>query len=476
MRLQAHCHRLLAAAMMRAVHAAAIAVSVALAVFAAGAAAPRPAFATDPAVEDSVPQQAHFLRLGTSKSAVIKLPAAAKDVIVGESAIVDVVLRNRNTAYLFARTPGQTNVFFFDGEGREILHLDLEVTLDSKGLKKLLDRSLPGNRIDVDTTGNNVVLKGSVENAVESKMAEDLAGRFLSTGNGQTSNIVNLLKLAEGDQVMLKVRVVELKRTVLKQLGVDLTGKLGFGPFSIDLSNKPSNFIENSTDTTIGWAAGGNSIDANIQALEGQGLATTLAEPTLTAISGAQASFRAGGEFPYRVLDGTGADAKYTVEFKPYGVSLGFTPTVLSGGRIALNINTEVSELARFIDGVPAIDIRKAQTSVEIPSGGSMMLAGLIKNVSQQELRGAPGLRSLPVLGALFSSRNFQMNQTELVVIVTPYLARPVEERQLATPLDTYNPPTDKQQIFLGRLNRIYGAPGDRPSGAYHGQVGHIIE
>lgn len=472
MRLQAHCHRLFTAAMNRAVHAA-IAGSLALAVFAA---APRPAFATDPAAADTAPQQAHFLRLGTSKSAVIKLPAAAKDVIVGESAIVDVVLRNRNTAYLFARTPGQTNVFFFDAEGREILHLDMEVTLDSKGLKKLLDRSLPGNRIDVDTTGNSVVLKGSVADAVESKMAEDLAGRFLRNGNDQAPSIVNMLKLAEGDQVMLKVRVVELKRTVLKELGVDLTGKLGFGPFSIDLSNKPSNFTDKATDSIIGWAAGGNSIDANIQALEGQGLATTLAEPTLTAISGAEASFRAGGEFPYRVLNGTNVNATYSVEFKPYGVSLGFTPTVLSGGRIALNINTEVSELARFVDGVPAIDIRKAQTSVEIPSGGSMMLAGLIKNVSQQELRGAPGLRSLPVLGALFSSRNFQTNQTELVVIVTPYLARPVPEQQLSTPLDTYNPPTDKQQIFLGRLNRVYGAPGERPSGAYHGQVGHIIE
>lgn len=433
-----------------------------------------PAFATDVAAIDTSggkQQDGRFLRLGLSKSAVIKLPASVKDVIVGESAIVDVVLRNKNTAYLFARSPGQTNVFFFDGNGQEILHLDLEVTLDSKGLKKLLDRSMPGNNIQVDTTGASVVLKGTAANAQEAKMAMELASRFL---NG--SEVVNLLKIAQGDQVILKVRVVELKRTILKQLGINLEGSLG----GVSFSSKPVSVLDDLGsklfESTIGLGAGNNSVDITIKALEEQGLANTLAEPTLTAISGASASFLAGGEYPYKVCEDDDRRLRCEIEFKPYGVALGFTPTVLAENRIALNISTEVSELGERILGIPSIDTRKAQTSVEIPSGGSMMMAGLIKDVTSQDLKGTPGLKSLPVLGALFSSREYQQNQTELVVIVTPYIAQPVQQQELATPLDGFNPPTDLQQIFLGRLNRVYGAPGDQPAGAYHGKVGHIID
>jgi pilus assembly protein CpaC len=423
-------------------------------------------------------QSGRFLRLGTAKSAVIKLPAAAKEVIVGESTIVDVVLRKQNTAYLFARRPGQTNIFFFDANGQEILRLDLEVSIDSKALSLLIDRSIPGNSIQVDGTGGNIVLRGTVANAQEAKMAEDLTRGFLGSGGSRepAGSIVNLLTIAEGQQVMLKVRVVELKRTVLKQLGVNLNGTLG----GVEFTNRPVRILEDLgsrlLDASFGLGGGNNSIDVVIKALEEQGLATTLAEPTLTAVSGAPASFLAGGEYPYRVCDEDQNGLECEIQFKPYGVTLAFTPTVLSGNRIALNIATEVSELGKMIDRVPSIDTRRAQTSVEIPSGGSMMMAGLIKDISVQDIKGTPGLRTLPVLGALFSSREFQQNQTELVVIVTPYIAKPVQERQLATPVDKYNPPTDLQQIFLGRLNRIYGVPGDRPAGVYHGKVGHIID
>lgn len=428
-------------------------------------------------------QDGRVLRLGLSKSAVIKLPAGAKDVIIGDDTVADVVLRNKSTAYIFARNAGQTNIFFFDDKNQEILQLELEVTIDTKGLKRLLDRSLPGNRIQIDSTGSNVVLKGTVASAQDAKMAEDLTSRFLSGGSrssfsffssgSTTGSVVNLLKIAEGDQVMLKVRVVELKRTVIKRLGINLEGELGIGSFA----SKP---IDTLTDglfnSKLKLSAGGASIDVQIKALEEQGLATTLAEPTLTAVSGASASFLAGGEYPYRVCNNASIDADCTVQFKPYGVSLGFTPTVLAENRIALNIATEVSELSRQILGVPSIETRKAQTSVEIPSGGSMMMAGLIKDVTTQDLQGTPGLRTLPVLGTLFSSRDYLKNQTELVVIVTPYIAQPVGSRDLATPLDRYNEPTDLQQIFLGRLNRIYGLPGDKPQGVYHGAVGHIID
>jgi len=441
-------------------------------------------------------QESRFLRLGIAKTAVVKLPAAAKDVIVGQNEVVDVVVRNRNTAYLFARTAGQTNVFFFDAKGQEILHLDLEVTLDAKALKKLLDRSIPGTDIQVDSMGTNVVLKGKVANAQEAKMAEDLANRFIgnSTGQGSSSSfavnfgnsssqsgVVNLLTIAESDQVMLQVKVVELKRSVLKQLGVKLDAAVNIGAGKLNVVSNPFNLLESILPDTFeaggGWQSGADKVNAAIKAMEREGLATVLAEPTLTATSGAEASFKAGGEFPYRTCDRSDDEVTCDYEFKEYGVSLGFTPVVMSEGRIALKINTEVSELARFVDrNVPAIDTRKADTSVELPSGGSMLMAGLIKDVSRQELEGAPGLRSVPVLGALFSSRDYQAEQTELVVIVTPYISRPVQESQLATPLDRYNPATDLQQIFLGRLNRLYGTAGENPGGVYHGQVGHIVE
>ena len=443
---------------------------------------PTPVHATDAAAIESQGgehQESRFLRMGLAKSAVIKLPDNVKDVIVGESTIVDVVLRNRDTAYLFARTPGQTNVFFFDDDGRELLRLDLEVTLDAKGLKKLLDRSLPGNTIEVDTTGTNVVLKGTVANAEEARIANDLASRFVLPGGGEVGilspSVVNMLKIAQAEQVALKVRVVELKRTMLKQMGINLEATIGAATFesipSPNILNTPGLF-----ESAIGVAAGGNSIDVTIKALEEQGLATTLAEPTLTAVSGAQASFVAGGEFPFRDCGGSATSPTCEIAFRPYGVTLGFTPTVLSSSRIALNISTEVSELGAREGGIPAIDTRRAQTSVEIPSGGSMMMAGLIRNVTSQQLKGTPGLRTLPILGALFSSRDYQSNQTELVVIVTPYIVGAVQPKQLATPTDKFSLPTDAQQVFLGRLNRVYGASGERPAGVYHGRIGHIVE
>jgi pilus assembly protein CpaC len=301
----------------------------------------------------------------------------------------------------------------------------------------------------------------------------------------ENEEVLNLLNIAEGDQVMLKVKVVELKRTIMKQLGVNLSGSFSAAGVNFSFLNKTTGLdlpdgpeIGNLLGLAGRYVNGGTRIDAVVRALESQDLATVLAEPTLTAISGAPANFHAGGEYPYTVCQDLGGDLTATcdVEFKPFGVSLAFTPTVLSGNRIGLNVRTEVSDIVDKVLGNPVLDTRNAQTSVEVPSGGSVMLAGLIRDVSTQKLQGTPGLKSIPVLGALFSSRDYQKNQTELVVIVTPYLVKAVQEKELATPLDGYNPPTDLQQIFLGRLNRVYGASGEAAQGSYHGKVGYIIE
>jgi pilus assembly protein CpaC len=429
-------------------------------------------------------EDSRYLRIGLAKSAIIKLPAAAKDVIVGDSAVVDVVLRNKTTAYLFGRSPAQTNVFFFDANGQEILHLDLEVTLDAKGLKKLIDRTIPGNKIQVDTTGQAVVLRGTASNAGEAKIALDLAARV---ANGP-ENIVNAMSIGEGDQVMLKVRVVEVKREIAKKLGVEIDTTFSVGDAIIGASSlNPIVGAAGAVGASI--SSGDFTLDATIEALERRGVLRTLAEPTLTSVSGQPALFHAGGEFDAggsctgasgSTNNGTGNynGGSCGPTFKPYGVTLGFTPKVLSEGRIELKIVTTVSELdpANSTDNSRALSSRNAETTVELPSGGSMMLAGLIKDVSADAVKGTPGLMNLPVLGSLFRSKDYQSQQTEMVVIVTPYIVNPTATKNLATPGDRFAPPTDGEGYFFGRLNKVYGTAGNHPNGVYHGSVGYIIE
>jgi pilus assembly protein CpaC len=414
----------------------------------------------------------HFLRVGLYKSAVIRLPGSVKDVIVGDPAVLDVVIRNKNTAYLFGRSAAQTNVFFFDANGNQILAMDIDVTLDTKALQRLIDRTIPGNQIKVDTAGANVVLKGVAQTATEAALAESLAAKMAPGEN----TVVNAMTIAQGDQVMLKVKVVEVKRDVLKTFGINLD--TAFSANNITGALVTSNPILASAVTAgLGYTGDNFSIDATIEALESQELIKTLAEPNLTAVTGQRAQFLAGGQYPY--ISGISCDSNNTncvntVTYKDYGVKLGFTPTVLSEGRISLKIATEVSELDDVTTG--ALKTRAAETTIELPSGGAMMLAGLIKEDQSSNITGTPGLMDLPILGTLFRSRNFTSGQTELAVIVVPYIVNPVAEKQLASPDDRLAPPSDGGQIFWGKLNRMYGTAGNHPNGVYHGSVGYIIE
>jgi pilus assembly protein CpaC len=437
-------------------------------------------------IQSAAEGDGHFVRIGLNKSIVIRLPAEAHDVIVGNPEIVDAVVRSKNTAYLFARTIGQTNIFFFDKSGQQILNLDLEVAIDVTALRNLLQRSIPGTKITVDTVNNSVVLGGTAPNAAEAKFAEDITTKFLtrevdkSTGTG----FVNTIKITGEDQVMLKVRIVEVQRNVLKQFGVDLQALLSVGKFAINLASITQVGgailpITPNTGYKGVYTDGATSITGVIRAMEQEGVLKTLAEPNLTAISGQSAKFHAGGQIPYETCDAAtvGSVQTCTVTFKDFGVSLGFTPVVLSEGRINLKISTEVSEISSVkIGNFPALDTRSAETVIELPSGGSMMLAGLIKDTTRQLVDGTPGLKKLPVLGALFRSRDYTHNETELVVIVTPYLVGSVAEKELATPTDHFNTPTDRQTILLGRLNKVYGTAGQNPDGVYHGNVGFIVE
>ncbi len=437
-----------------------------------------PAKATD--ISDLTPTENgnRFVRIGVDKSIVIHLPADAKDVVVGNPDIVEAMVRTKNTAYLFARKAGQTNVFFFDANGQQIMALDLEVALDTLSLKKLMQRTLPGNHITVDSSGLNIVLGGVAANPQEAKIAEDLATKMVSDG----AKIVNTIKIAGEDQVMLQVKVVEIQRDVLKQFGINFRAIIDAGKFAFNLSNI-NPFATTPLSSDGGYkasaASGGSNFDGVVKAMESDGLLRTLAEPNLTAISGQSAKFVAGGEFPYEYCTGSGTTRSCEIRFKDYGVILDFTPVVLSEGRINLKIHTSVSELNGILSGsqnVPGLNKREAETVLEMPNGGSMMLAGLIKETTRQNLTGTPGLKKLPVLGTLFRSRDYIANETEMVVIVTPHIVRSVAQQQLTTPDENFTPSTERQAVFLGRLNKKYSNSGKAPQGTYNGNVGFIVE
>ena len=445
----------------------------------------RPALASDivaraPSAAQS--EQGRAVRMNLNKSMIVHLPSEAKDVLVGNVDIVDAVVRNKNTLYLFSRHTGTTNVFVFDANGDQVLNLDLEVATDSSALQNLIRRTIPGTHITVDTLGSNVVLAGIAVNPNEAKTAEDLAKEFIP----ENGKVVNTVKIAGEDQVMLQVKIVEIQRDVLKQWGINLKAVLDAGSFAFNLSNiNPfnSNYISPYQGYGASVTSGGSSLSGVLRAMESDGMLHTLAEPNLTALSGQAASFKAGGEYPYQECQVTTTGRECNIKFKEYGVGLDFTPTVLSAGRINLKIHTSVSELNNQQSGtldnvtsVPSLNTRSADTVLEMPDGGSMMLAGLIRESTRQTINGTPGLKKLPILGALFRSRDFIQNQTELVVLVTPHIVRSVAQKQLESPDKNMNIASDRQTNLLGRLNKVYGKGTVPVTGSYSGNVGYIVE
>jgi pilus assembly protein CpaC len=340
----------------------------------------------------------------------------------------------------------------------------------------------------VEAVNDSLYLSGSVKNDQAANTAKNLARRYVA----QDANLVNLLKVSNDQQVLLKVKVVEIQRSVLKELGV------GVSTNSIPLFGKDSSIaLSGSTTSTVGLIAsaasslyggatitGIGSLVTNLNLLENQGLIRTLVEPNLTAVSGETATMLAGGELPIPVSQTNGA---ISVEFKPYGVLLGFTPTVLDPGRLSLKMNTEVSSIdtanktaISSTISVPAFKVRRAGSTVELPSGGSIMIAGLLQNDITSNMAGLPGAMDLPVLGALFRSSAFQRNETELVVILSAYVVQPVDNPDvLSTPSDGFAPTSDVNRFLFGKLQEIYTTRGkDAPvlPEQLKGPLGYIIQ
>jgi pilus assembly protein CpaC len=433
-----------------------------------------------------------FIPLGIGKSVAIDLPADIKDVLVADPKIANAVIRSSRRVYMIGVKVGQTNIFFFDGEGRQIAGFDIAVTRDLNGVRAALKHTMPDSDIRVEGVGDGVMLAGTAANAGESQQAYELASRLVGDG----TKVVNGISVRGRDQVMLKVTVAEVQRDVIKQLGIDINGTLSYGTAVLNFN---SNNTFNATGITpSSWLTGnwGNNpnITATLNAMERAGVIRTLAEPNLTAISGETATFVAGGEFP--IPNGLSCDSTKSppvcqaqIEFKKFGVSLTFTPVVLSAGRISLKVQTEVSDLSLenafpvTIPGssttltIPSIRTRRAETTVEIPSGGSLALAGMIQEQTKQAINGLPGLMQLPILGALFKSRDYVNRQSELMVLVTPYVVHAVAQKKLSRPDDGFADPSDPSSVLLGRLNRIYGVAGKSESPRnYHGKYGFILD
>jgi len=430
-----------------------------------------------------------FIPLGIGKSVVIDLPGDVKDVLVADPKIANAVVRSARRAYLIGVAVGQTSVYFFDAQGHQLAGFDIAVTRDLNGVRAALRQMFPDADLRIEGVGDGVVLSGTLQSQIEAQHAYDVAVRLAGDGK-----VVNGIVVKGRDQVMLKVTVAEVQRDIVKQLGIDLVGSAGQGAAVVD-------FVNTNPFSAFGSSINNNSITGifgrttvTLKAMERAGLIRTLAEPTLSAISGENASFVAGGEFP--IPAGLSCDTtkspplcQATIEFKKFGVSMNFTPVVLSEGRISLKVMTEVSDLSSdnalslTVPGasqnitIPSIRVRRADTTVEIPSGGSLAMAGMIHEQTKQAINGLPGLQQLPVLGALFRSRDYVNNQTELMILVTPFVVHAVAAKNLSRPEDGFADVSDPTQILLGRINRIYGIAGRvEPNRSYNGSVGFILD
>lgn len=418
--------------------------------------------------------------LEANKGQLLRLVRPVDTVFIAEPGIADVQLKSPTLIYIFGRRPGETTLFAVDKREMVILNTRVVVAHNLTRLKDMIRGILPDDMIDVRSVEGTIVLSGAVSSAEQAEDLRRLATRVL----GEKDEVINRVKVTGPNQVNLRVRVAEVSREVNKELGInwDILRSAGNVALGIAVGNPAG-----AAGALIAQAATANSLSANINAgsfdinalvdaLDDEGLITLLAEPNLTAMSGETASFLAGGEFPIPV---PGDDGAITIQFKKFGVSLAFTPTLLGGGRINMHVRPEVSQLsdagAIQISGftIPALATRRTETTVELGSGQSFAIAGLLQNTTNQTVEEFPGLAQLPILGPLFRSTKFQTAESELVIIVTPYVVRPVNT-QLASPTDGFSVPHDSERALFGSNYRSTSAPGPMAPLGSNGSVGLV--
>lgn len=481
---------------------------------AAGGARAADAVSAPPASNASDPR-VQPLQLGVGQSVIRDLPEDAGEIYVGDPAVANAIVRTARRIYISGVANGQTSIFALARDGRRIASFQVSVGRAVSELSSLLNTAIPGNDIHVRTVENTIILTGSVASAEEAQKALDIANGFvndsatspsgqsgtsinISTGssgntpgasggsNGKSSSpqgrVINALTIRGADQVSLHVTVAEIRREIVKQLGVSFNGTGPNGSLTLDNPFAINGAVATS-EATLNWFRGSGELSATLRAFERQGVAHTLAEPTVTAVSGESAKFMAGGTIPILNSVQCNPICQYGFIQQPYGVTLNFTPVVLSQGRIQLRIATEVTEVddSRQITfsgiTIPGFRTRNNTTTVELPSGGSIATAGLISTQTQQAINGFPALMNLPVLGALFRSRDYQRNETELLIVVTPYVAHAVDPKEVVRPDQNFQDASDPQTWFLGRVNRIYStAQSLQPMPGYAGKIGFITQ
>jgi len=411
-----------------------------------------------------------------NKSMIVDLPANVGEVIASQPAVASVMMRTKTRAIIQGMSGGETNVFFLDAAGNNIAVLNLKVAQPPSSIANALEiaiaRNIPGSRVRVesvavDAASSRVVLSGTVLSQDDLDKTMAIAAQFA----GDPKNVASIISVGGNQQVMLKVVVAEVDRTAIKQFGLDFnvtsSGGLITGLISapnVDLGGVSGGVAVGTVNASA--TVGPLSMTATLKALAKRNALRTLAEPTLTAMSGQPAQFLAGGEFPYTTSDGNG---HVVTAFKEYGVKLNFTPTMKSNGSVNLVIDTNVSEPA----GSGAVTERGAKTTVEIPTGCTLAIGGLLQENEKHQLSQFPGIGDIPIIGALFRSRDYIHDQTELVIMVTPVLAelgRPV------LPTDNYSIAGDAEAIFLGHLEKQYGVGTNGMRGSYQGSVGFILD
>ncbi len=430
------------------------------------------------AVPAQAQQRAREITLEVGGGQPVNLPAPAASVFTSAPEIADVQASGPQAFFIIAKAPGRASVYALSSDNKPLASFTVVVSMPLSDLKARLSAQVPNAAVDVLSTGNGITLTGSVSSPAAARQIVELAERYV--GQGQT--VTNRLTVAAAAQVNLRVRVAEVSRQVTKELGVNFESMFNIGSFAIGIATGRSildaagNLIRAAAPTnSIGgrYRSSNGRVDINavVDALAEDGLITMLAEPNLTAMSGETASFLAGGEFPIPVAQ---YDRTTTIQFKKYGVSLDFVPTVMSGGQISIKVRPEVSELSNngavIIDSIriPGLTVRRAETTIELASGQSFAIAGLLQNSTAATLDAVPGLGDVPVLGALFHSSKFRRNETELVIVVTPYLVRPVSAANaLSAPTDGFVAASDLERIFLNRAQSLNTpAPATTPASA----------
>jgi pilus assembly protein CpaC len=446
--------------------------------------------------------------LAPGRAVIFELPVDVQDAIISNPAVLDATVLTPRRVMLFSKATGVSNVFLLGRDGRRLAIFDVAIRKDQADLGRILTQVLPGARIRVQQAGGGLVLTGTVAQPADAARAGEIAEQFLASDTQTTATagasaggslgggkVINLITTGAKEQVMLKVVVAELQRDAMRRIGVNLPEalvKAGDFTFTKVMANgfpvtgggAPSAVFTGpggipgigSGSVLQGTAAWkGNSVSAMLEAFERAGVARTLAEPTLIAMSGEPARFHAGGEMPVPVAQ---QNNTISVTFKPFGVSLAFTPYVLAEGRISLKVSAEVSELssqgAVTSQGISlqGIQVRKAETVVEMPSGSALAMAGMLSEQTRRNTDGVPELQNLPILGSLFRSKDFRNSQSELVILVTPYLVKPTEPQQLAKPnegrMPVVPPPTPLRSLLISHLNRVYShVPAESVRGGY---------